>query len=453
VDALAGLVPKAPELTAAVEDDSEVATPPAPVGAGEELAHADPQAVALATGAAWMPAQLEALRYRDFRLLLGGLFLALSGWWMIIVAQGWLVLEMTNSAAMVALAGAMLSFPFLILGPFSGVIADRVYRKHLLVGTRSAVSALMFFEGALILSGQAEVWHLMVLAFASGCAFAMDIPARQSLIPDTVPTAVVANAVAVNVALFSLTTIAGPIAGALTLTAFGAGGCFIANGVGNAALAASIGGMRIPRRARSGAMSMTGDFLGGVRYVRSQPVLLLLLAIGLILTLTGRNWQQLAPVFVRDVYLQGEGGLGIIYTAAGIGAAIGAIALVPLSGVQRRAPLLAGGLAIAIGATMAFALSPSLLPAVACVLVIGIGLQVIETLTQTVLLVETPEHFRGRVMSISSLLWGLQPLGVLIAGVVADIAGPQIAIGGGAAVAAAFLGVLYTRMRPAWRVF
>ena len=137
------------------------------------------------------------MRYRDFRLLLGGLFMALS------VAQGWLVLEMTDSAAMVALAGAMLSLPFLVLGPFSGVIADRVYRKHLLVGTRSTVSALMFIEGVLILSGRAEIWHLLVLAFLAGCAFAMDIPARQSLIPDTVPSRVVANAVAVNVALFS----------------------------------------------------------------------------------------------------------------------------------------------------------------------------------------------------------------------------------------------------------
>ena len=413
----------------------------------------DSWTVPAATGARWVPAQLESLRYRNFRLLLGGLFMALSGWWMIIVAQGWLVLEMTDSAAMVALAGAMLSLPFLVLGPFSGVIADRVYRKHLLVGTRTTVSALMFFEGALILSGRAEIWHLLVLAFLAGCAFAMDIPARQSLIPDTVPPSVVANAVAVNVALFSLTTIAGPIAGAATLVAFGAGGCFLANGIGNAALAASIAGMRIPRRIRSGTLSVTGDFLGGVRYVRSQPVVQLLLAVALVITLTGRNWQQLAPVFVRDVYGRGEGGLGAIYTAAGVGAAMGAIALVPLSGVRRRGPLFAAGLAIALGATLAFALSPSLWPAVISVLVLGLGLQVIETLTQTVLLVETPEHVRGRVMSLSSLLWGLQPLGVLAAGGVADVAGPQIAIAGGAVFAALLLTSLYARTRAAWRVF
>jgi MFS family permease len=309
----------------------------------------------------------------------------------------------------------------------------------------------MFLEGVLILGGWITVWQLIVLAFLAGCAFAMDIPARQSLIPDTVPPSVVPNAVAVNVALFSLTTIAGPIAGAATLAAFGAGGCFLANGVGNAALAASIGAMRIPRRERPGSFSVVGDLLGGVRYVRGEPLVLLLLAVALVVTLTGRNWQQLAPVFVRDVYGSGEGGLGAIYTAAGIGAAMGAVGLVAFSQMRRRAPVFAAGLGLALAATLAFAASPTLALAIGCVLLIGLGLQVVETLSQTVLLVETPEHMRGRVMSLSSLLWGLQPLGVLVAGVVADVFSPQAAIAGGAVVAAALLTVLALRSRSAWR--
>ena len=443
--AFPGLVPKAPQLTAAAEPTEPDSRP------SREATTDSEWKVEPASGKSALPRSLEALRYRDFRLLLGGLFMALSGWWMIIVAQGWLVLEMTNSATMVALVGAMLSFPFLILGPLSGVIADRVYRKHLLVGTRSTVSVLMFIEGALILSGQITVWQLIVLAFLAGCAFAMDIPARQSLIPDTVPPPVVANAVAINVAVFSLTTIAGPIAGAATLTAFGAGGCFLANGVGNAALAASIALMRIPRRQRAGSFNVLADLQGGIRYVRGEPVVLLLLAVALIVTLTGRNWQQLAPVFVRDIYGSGEGGLGAIYTAAGVGAAVGAFALVPASNLRRRAPLFAAGIVVALLATVAFAWSPALAPAVGAVLFIGLGLQVTETLTQTVLLVETPEHMRGRVMSLASLLWGLQPLGVLVAGVVADAFGPQIAIAGGAVVAGGMLAILGVRSRAAWQ--
>jgi MFS family permease len=188
-----------------------------------------------------------------------------------------------------------------------------------------------------------------------------------------------------------------------------------------------------------------------VRYVRGEPLVLLLLAVALVVTLTGRNWQQLAPVFVRDVYGSGEGGLGAIYTAAGIGAAIGAVGLVAFSQMRRRAPVFAAGLGLALAATLAFAASPTLGVTIGCVLLIGLGLQVVETLNQTVLLVETPEHMRGRVMSLSSLLWGLQPLGVLVAGVVADVFSPQAAIAGGALVAAVLLTVLALRSRSAWR--
>jgi MFS family permease len=265
-----------------------------------------------------IPRAVQALRYRDFRLLIVGLFLALSGWWMVIVAQGWLAFELTNRASAVALVSAMLSFPFLALGPFSGVLADRLYRKHLLVVTRSSIAVLMFFEGVLIVGGWIQIWHMMVLALLSGCAFAMDIPARQSLIPDTVPRSIVANAVAISTSIFSGTTIVGPMIGAAILGFFGPGGCFLANGVGNVALASAIFFMRIPRRQRLGRFDVIGDLKGAFEYVRREPVVLMLLSVALVITLTTRSWEQLAPVFVREVYGRGEGSLGALYSAAGI---------------------------------------------------------------------------------------------------------------------------------------
>lgn len=444
----------ADERKRAVLADEVTDVPPAHRGAGPLAAAADDVwAVPEAAGPSRLPERLAALRYRDFKLLLGGLFMALTGWWMIIVAQGWLVLELTDSAAAVSLVGAMLSLPFLFLGPLSGVLADRLYRKHLLVGTRSTVSVLMFIEGLLILSGRIEVWHMVVLAFLAGCAFAADIPARQSLIPDTVPSSLVANAVAINVSVFSMTTIAGPVVGAGVLAWTGAGGCFIANGVGNAALAASIGLMHIPRRPRETHTSIASDFVSGLRYVRGERVVLVLLSVSLIMSLAGRNWQQLAPVFVRDVFHGSEAGLGALYTAAGIGAVAGAAFLVVISHRDRRARVYATSLSVALAGLVAFALSPSLPVAAATILFVGVGLQVTETITQTVLLVETPEHMRGRVVSLSSLIWGLQPLGVLVAGVVADIVSPQVAILGGCAIGATALLLVYARTRPIWTTF
>lgn len=200
-------------------------------------------------------------------------------------------------------------------------------------------------------------------------------------------------------------------------------------------------------------MSVRGDFFTGVRYVRSERVVLVLLAVSLVVTLTGRNWQQLAPVFVRDVFGSGEGGLGVLYTAAGVGAVLGATFLVVASSTRRRAPIFAAGLLLAFTATLGFAFSPSLEVAIVTVLLVGLGLQITETTTQTVLLVETPEHMRGRVMSLSSLLWGLQPLGVLVAGVAADVLSPQVAIAGGVVVAGVLLASLYARSSRIWASF
>ncbi len=414
----------------------------------------DPWAVPLADAArSRVPEALAALRYRDFRLLIVGLFLALSGWWMIIVAQGWLVLEMTDRASAVALVGAMLSLPWLIFAPFSGVLADRVFRKHLLLTTRSTVAVLMLIEGVMILTGVIEFWHMVVLAFLAGSAFAMDIPARQSLIPDTVPKSVVANAVALNTSVFSMTTIAGPMVGAAILAWLGPGGCFLANAVGNACLAGAIFLMRIPRRQRVGRMNFIGDFLGGLKYVRQQSLLMVFLGVSLTLILTTRSWQQVAPVFVRDVWGQGEGGLGALYTATGVGAVSGAFALVALSRVERRWRPYALGLVCAIAGVAGFAFSPSLWVAMAFVLVAGIGQQVADTTSQTVILVKTPEELRGRMIALTSLLSGLQPLGTMLTGVAADVISPQAAVGGGAAIASVALVVVFARTHRTLRTF
>ncbi len=420
----------------------------------ESDATADPWAIPLVEGSrSRIPESFAALRYRDFRLLLAGLFMALSGWWMIIVAQGWLVLEMTDRASAVALVSAMLSLPWLILAPFSGVLADRVYRKHMLLTTRLTVAVLMLVEGVLILAGVIEFWHMVVLAFLAGCAFAMDIPARQSLIPDTVHKSVVANAVAINTSIFSMTTIAGPMVGAAILGWLGPGGCFLANAVGNACLAGAIFLMRIPRRDRVGRMNFIGDFMGGLRYVRTQPLLLLLLSVTLTLILTTRSWQQIAPVFVRDVWGRGEGSLGILYTATGVGAVIGAFAVLATSRLERRWLVYAIGLAGTVAGVAAFAFSPNLGIAVACVLFVGLGQQVADTTSQTVILVRTPEALRGRMMALSSLLSGIQPLGTMLTGVAADVVSPQLAVGGGALLAAAALLVVFARSREALRSF
>jgi MFS family permease len=370
-----------------------------------------------------VPEAFAALRYRDFRLLTAGLAAAISGWWMIVVAQGWLVLELTDSAFWVATASAVLSLPFLVLGPFSGVAADRWNRKVLLVTTRSTVALVMLVEGVLIVGGLIELWQILLLGSLAGCAFAMDIPARQSLIPDVVPHEVIPNAVALNVSVFSFASIAGPIAGAGMLVLVGA----------------------------DGKWNVVGDFVGGLRFVGTSTVVSMLLLMALVTMVGTSAWRELAPVFVRDVYGGSESGLGALHTAAGVGALVGAGLLLWRVAAAHRTALYVVAAAATVLSVIGFVASPLLLFAVAFAFLNGLARQLTDALGQTVLLLQTPDHVRGRVMSLWSLLWGLQPFGTFTAGMLAEVVGPRAAVGGLALVAGAALVTIGLAMRPAWR--
>ena len=400
-----------------------------------------------------LPESLIALRYRDFRLLTVGLSAAITGWWMIIIAQGWLVLEMTDSAAWVATASAALSLPFLVLGPFSGVVADRWYRKTLLVTTRMTIATVMLIEGLLIIAGLIELWQILLLGTLAGCAFAMDIPARQSLIPDVVPEEAVPNAVAIGVSVTSLASVAGPIAGAAMLALVGAGGCFVANALGNLVLALAILAMHIPRRNPTGDWDIFGDLANGFRFVANSNVVSLLLLMALVTMIGTSAWRELAPVFVRDVFGSNEAGLGALHTAAGIGAVLAAGLLLWSATQEHRRVLYVMAAAISVLSVLGFVTSSVIQFGIVFALINGFARQLTDAVGQTVLLLKTPEQFRGRVMSLWALLWGMQPMGTFTAGMASEVVGPRIAVGGLALVAGVVLLGVGLAKRSAWREF
>lgn len=385
-------------------------------------------AIPLATGPSRVPDALAALRYRDFRYLTFGTGFAIASYWMILIAQGWLVLELTDSAFWVAASSSAMAIPSLLFGPIAGVIADRLYRKTLLITTRSIISVLGVVEGTLILADLINVWQILVFAFLTGTAYAMDIPARQSLIPEVVPEEVVPNGVAINVSIFSIAAITGPLAGAATLATVGAGGCFLANAAGNMALVAAIAAIKIPRRYRTTDWNVVGDFVSSLRFVRATPVVLLLLLISLLGMIGTAPWRELAPVFVRDVFNADEAGLGALFTGSGVGAVIGAAILLAISGVERRALVVSVAAALGLVSVLGFAASPNLQVAVGFALLNGVANQLTWAMAQTVLLLRTPEEFRGRVMALWMLLWGVQPIGTLIAGTLAEVFSPRSAV-------------------------
>lgn len=396
---------------------------------------------------------LEALRYRDFRYLTVGTGFAIASYWMILIAQGWLVLELTDSPFWVAAASSALAIPSLIFGPIAGVIADRLYRKTLLIVTRSLISVLGVIEGTLILADLIDVWQILVFAFLTGTAYAMDIPARQSLIPDTVPEDVVPSGVAINVSVFSVAAITGPLAGAATLATVGAGGCFLANAVGNMALVAAIAAIHVPRRERTTDWNVVGDFVSALRFVRATPVVLLVLLIALLGMIATAPWRELAPVFVRDVFDADEAGLGALFTGSGVGAVIGAAILIAIASVERRALIVGIAATLGLLSVLGFAASPGLQVAVGFALLNGLANQLTWAVAQTVLLLRTPEEFRGRIMALWMLLWGVQPIGTLIAGTLAELFTPRSAVISMTLAVGVLMLLVATRMRRTWSDF
>ena len=189
-----------------------------------------------------------SLAYPGIRLILFGTFFAFSGFWAFNIAQGWVVLEITNSAFMVGIVAACSNLPFLFVSLFAGVLADRVDRKKVSLASRATVVAMMVTEAILVWTGVIHIWMMILLALGAGIGFSVDNPVRQSMVPDLVPEHHLGNAVALTFAFNNLTNIVGPSVGGALLALAGPGWSFFATAAGNAVLFTSYLLLRLPPR-------------------------------------------------------------------------------------------------------------------------------------------------------------------------------------------------------------
>ncbi len=187
---------------------------------------------------------LSAFRHHNFRLFWSGQLVSLIGTWMQQVAQGWLVLELTNDPWALGLVAAAQFLPVIVLGLFAGVLADAVSKRRALMATQAASMVLAVVLGTLVHLGQVEVWHVFVLAGLLGVVNAFDMPVRQAFVVEMVGREDIANAVAFNSAVFNGTRIVGPAVAGLLIATVGIAICFFINGVSYLAVIISLFAMR-----------------------------------------------------------------------------------------------------------------------------------------------------------------------------------------------------------------
>ena len=349
-------------------------------------------------------------------------------------AQGWLVLELTNSPALLGVTSAAGAAPILFLSIFAGVLADRVDRRRLLIGTQLGGAALAAILAVLTATGTVQFGHVVALALLGGALQALTIPTFQAIVSTVVDREAIGSAVALNSAQFNLSRIIGPTIAGVVIAAGGLALAFWANALGLLAVAAVLATIRLPA---AGAMSrvessLWSNLIDGLRYVRSQPTLSVLVGLAGVPALFVLNYLVLMPVYARDILGIGAAGLGLLTAAVGIGALVGAVgvAIARPSGGNSR--LMLAGLAAASGSVMVFAISRSLIVSLAALAVLGACQVAYYATANTLIQLLVPGRLRGRVLSLYVLASiGIMPLGNLLAGAVAERWGATVALAGG----------------------
>lgn len=394
----------------------------------EEATEITNSSVAPLTGKSGAFRTFSSFRHRDYRLLWIGLLFGVSGWWMQVVAQGWLVLQLTDSPFWLGLATAASSIPMLFFSLLGGAAADRVDRRKLLMATRLILAALVFPLAFLVHTEMIEVWHVIVVALIGGVVWAFDIPARQAMIPDLVEPDDLMNAISLGSAVINVAAILGPAVAGFLVTIVGIGGVFVLVGLSYIGLVLMLIPMRIPAVIPRQGTSVWRNIVDGLIYLRDTGSLALLIAMSAFVMVVGMPYQMLMPVFARDILDVGSSGMGIMMSAAGVGALISSLLLASL-GEYKRKGLLLLFVAVLFGVSLiAFSLSTWFPLSLFFLMGVGAGGTSYVTLTTTLVQSTTPSELQGRVMSTFILVWGLVPVGSVIAGASASVIGAPLTV-------------------------
>ena len=380
--------------------------------------------------------RLSALRHRGFRLLWIATLLSSTARWADMVVIGWLTLELTDSPLMVGIvAGAKMAG--YLAAPFMGVVADRMDRRLLLLAAAAvnlAVSALML---VLFVSGALALWHVIVLALASSLTWALDNPTRQAFVPDLVESEDLTNAIALNAVAVEITVVIGPALGGILIPAFGMGGAYGLIAVIYLVDMAVLFMLKDARHAVPQVHeSPVKSLVSGLAYVRDNRVVLALLVIACLLNLLAAPYRYaFLPLFARYILDTGPAGYGMLTAMAGVGALAAGIWVVSLGNYRRKGRLLVWSSLAWPMSLLLFAASTWYSVSLALVFAAGLTQAIAWTVIATLILANTSQAMRGRVMGLRAGVVVSLPVGNLLAGALAERFGAPLAQGAYAAAA------------------
>ena len=371
----------------------------------------------------------SSLAIRDFRRFWIGIIFIMGSMQMLVFTQGFLAYELTGSAKILGLVSAGLQIPLLLLAPLGGAVVDRVERRKVLQIGQAISATMTFGMGLLVLNG-AVTWHyLFVVSLVQGSLWSFMAPARQSLVPMLVPKEMLSNATGLSGAGMSVSGLITPALGGVLYALLGPEGVyFTVAAMGLMALIITMSLPRIPGKSKSSRMPILGEIKAGAVYVRGHSVLRTLLLASLAIAMISGPLMALLPALIVDVYKRESAAFGLLISVSGVGSLVGALTIAYLGTWRRGLLYLSCGFVFA--ATMlAISVSQWFFMSMALMLLFGLGSGAQWSLNQSLAMSNTDDVYRGRVMSIFMMVYGLTPLGTLPAGVAADIIGPKATIG------------------------
>jgi len=338
-----------------------------------------------------------------------------------ILAQSWLVVSLTQSATRVAAVSLAQAVPRLAIGLFAGVVVDRVDRRRLLLVTQTLAAAQSALFLGLVLGGRITYGWVLGLALALGVFDALNLTARQAMLPSLVPREMIPRAVALQALGVNFTQILGPSLGGLLLGAVGVSGCLVVNVVSFGALIAAVVALRLPPvEAPSGTQTVGESLREGFAFIRARPSLWVPMVMLYALGLVGMPVVRLLPLWARVVLQTSGRGYGLLACASGLGALVASVVV-----TSRAAPgtlprnVVGAAAAFAVG-LVAFSRTGSYAASFVALVLLGGAQMAFRSAAVTIVQMEVPDRLRGRVLSVLAMDFAMWSVGAVALGVAVD---------------------------------
>jgi MFS family permease len=389
-----------------------------------------------------------ALRYPNYRLWFWGQMISLFGSWMQGTAQSFLMFELTRSPVYLGYAGFASGVPTWLFMLYAGVVADRMPRRNLMIITQTSMMILAFITAGLSFLHLIQPWHIIILAFGFGVTNAFDAPARQAMVKELVGPEHLTNAIALNSAMFNTSVALGPAVGGMTYALFGPAWCFTINGLSFIAVIAALAAMKlIPFVPNAEQNSIVTDLKEGLRYVAAHSMIRTIISLVGVMTLFGFAFATLMPAWAVRILHGNSTTNGFLQSARGFGALISALLIASLGRFKFRGKLLTFGSFAFPVMLIIFSFINWLPLSLLFLFGIGFALILVFNLANASVQTLTPDHLRGRVMSIYSLtFFGSMPIGALIIGSMAARIGEPTTIMVNALIVLAYAGFIFVFM-------